>query len=108
MASEAVEAESVEASDWPLRPWLLAGLLGVAALLIHLITGGRDNVPWQMAAAAFLLFGSLGAAFTIDEDRWKGPLCSRWRPAWSWPGSPGARCVTAKTCPTSNMAWPPA
>ena len=73
MASEAVEAESVEASDWPLRPWLLAGLLGVAALLIHMITDGRDNVPWQMAAAAFLLFGSLGAAFTIDEDRWKGP-----------------------------------
>lgn len=73
MASEAVEAESVEANDWPLRPWLLAGLLGAAGLLIHLITGGRDNVPWQMAAAAFLFFGALGAAFTIEDGRWKGP-----------------------------------
>jgi hypothetical protein len=56
-----------------MRPWLLAALLGVAGLLIHLVTGGRDDVPWQMAAAAFLFFGSLGAAFTLEEGRWKAP-----------------------------------
>jgi hypothetical protein len=71
MADAVNEAEG--AGDWPLRPWLLAGLLGAAGLLIHLITGGRDNVPWQMAAAAFLIFGSLGAAFTLEDGRWKGP-----------------------------------
>jgi hypothetical protein len=65
--------ETEGAGDWPLRPWLLAGLLGAAGLLIHLITGGRDDVPWQMAAAAFLIFGSLGAAFTLEDGRWKGP-----------------------------------
>jgi hypothetical protein len=73
MAGEVYEAEGAEQTDWPLRPWLLAGLLGAAGLLIHLITGGRDDVPWQMAAAAFLLFGALGAAFTIEDGRWKGP-----------------------------------
>ena len=27
--------------EWPLRPWLLAALLGVAALLIYHIGGGQ-------------------------------------------------------------------
>src|SRR3546814_76746 len=70
---EAVNEESVGPGDWPLRPWLLAGLLGTAGLLIHLVTGGREDVPWQMAAAAFLVFGSLGTACTLDEGRWKPP-----------------------------------
>jgi hypothetical protein len=74
MADAVNEAESASVSDWPLRPWVLAGLLGTAGLLIHLITGGRDDVPWQMAAAAFLTFGSLTAAFTLDDGRWKGPV----------------------------------
>ena len=61
-------------ADWPLRPWLLAGLLGLAGLLIHFVTQGRDDVPWQMAAAAFLFFGSIAAAFTVERDRWKEPV----------------------------------
>jgi len=61
------------APDWPLRPWLLAGLLGAAGLLIHLVTHEKDDVPWRMAVAAFLFFGSLGAAFTIERQRWKEP-----------------------------------
>src|SRR5690606_17736807 len=66
--------EDIEtAADWPLRPWLLAGLLGLAGLLIHLVTQGDDEVPWQMAVAAFLFFGSIGAAFTLEEGRWKAP-----------------------------------
>ncbi len=59
--------------DWPLRPWLLAGLLGFAGLLIHLFTHESDDVPWQVAAAAFVFFGSLGAAFTLERGRWKEP-----------------------------------
>ena len=60
-------------SEWPLRPWLLAGLLGLAGLLIWLVTQGRDDVPWQMAASAFLFFGAIAAAFTLEEGRWKAP-----------------------------------
>src|SRR5690606_11440532 len=41
--------------DWPLRPWVLAGLLGLAGLLMHLVTYGNADVPWQGAVAAALL-----------------------------------------------------
>lgn len=61
------------AGEWPLRPWLLAGLLGLAGLGIWLVTGGNDTVPWQMAAAAFLFFGAIAAAFTLEDGRWKEP-----------------------------------
>ena len=59
------------AADWPLRPWLLAGLLGLGGLLIWLVTEGNDEVPWRMAAAAFVFFGAIAAAFTLEEGRWK-------------------------------------
>ena len=29
------DIETTTAEDWPLRPWLLAGLLGVAGLLTY-------------------------------------------------------------------------
>ncbi len=61
------------AADWPLRPWVLAGLLGLVGLLIHLVTRGNDDVPWQMALAALLFFGGIAGAFTIEEDRWIAP-----------------------------------
>jgi hypothetical protein len=68
-----VDANAAEAPDWPLRPWLLAALLGLAGLLIHLFTHEKDDVPWRVAVAAFLFFGSLAAAFTVERDRWKEP-----------------------------------
>lgn len=72
------EAESARAgaslgAEWELRPWLTAGLLGLGGLMIHLVTQGRDDVPWQMALAAFLFFGAIAAAFTVEQDRWKAP-----------------------------------
>jgi hypothetical protein len=70
---EADAAESAALNDWPLRPWLLAGLLGLAGLLIHLVTHEHETDPWQVAIAAFLFFGSIAAAFTLDERRWKEP-----------------------------------
>jgi len=75
MADEAIDNEAIEtaAPVWPLRPWLLAGLLGVAGLLIHFVTHEHENVPGRVAVAAFLFFGSLGAAFTVERQRWKEP-----------------------------------
>ena len=68
------QTATIEAApEWPLRPWLLAGLLGLAGLLIHLVTHGNDDVPWQMATAALLFFGAIAAAFTLERDRWKEP-----------------------------------
>jgi lipoprotein signal peptidase len=61
-------------SDWPLRPWLLAGVLGLAGLLVWLLSEEASDVPWRMAATAFVFFGSIAAAFTAERDRWKEPL----------------------------------
>jgi hypothetical protein len=68
--------QAIERDDWPLRPWVLAGLLGLAGLLIYLIAGedGPDTrVGWRAAAAAFFFFGGLAAAFTLERARWRGP-----------------------------------
>ncbi len=71
---EAAPAASEATPEWPLRPWLLAGMLGLAGLLIHLVTGDAYDTPWRMAVAAFLAFGSVAAAFTVDRERWKEPV----------------------------------
>lgn len=66
-----------DAQDWPLRPWALAALLGIAGLLIYHIGGGQGpdtRVGWQAAATAFLFFGPLPFAFTLEREHWKQPL----------------------------------
>lgn len=61
-------------SDWPLRPWVLAGGLALTGFLVWLAAHDASEVPWRMAATAFVLFGGLAAAFTFERDRWKEPL----------------------------------
>jgi hypothetical protein len=61
------------AAEWPLRPWFTAALLGLAGLLIHLVTDEHRTVAWRMAVGAFLFFGALTAAFTVDRQRWREP-----------------------------------
>lgn len=73
MTDDTADEANPPAAEWPLRPWVLAGLLGLAGLLIYLVTGGNDQVAWQMAAAAFLFFGAIAEAFTLERDSWKGP-----------------------------------
>lgn len=70
--------ETVETrhSDWPLRPWVLAALLGIAGLLVHFATDWEyDNIqPWRAALAGLFFFGPLALGFTLDRERWKEPL----------------------------------
>ena len=50
-------SDRTEAQDWPLRPWLLAGMVGIAGLLIYHIGGGQGpdtRVGWQAAVTAQL------------------------------------------------------
>ena len=63
-------------SDWPLRPWVLAGLLGLAGLGVDFAAewGSNDWVPWRAALTAALIFGPLAFAIALDPQRWKGPL----------------------------------
>lgn len=70
-------AEAIEHHDWSLRPWLLAGLLGMAGLLIYHVGGGQGpdtRVAWQAAISAFLFFGPMALAFTLERRRWRAPL----------------------------------
>jgi len=66
------QAERGEA-EWLLRPWLIAGLFGLAGLLIHFATDGHDDDSVRVALAAFLLFGAVAAGFTLEPGRWKAP-----------------------------------
>ena len=63
-------------TDWPLRPWALAVLLGIAGLCVHLCSDwNADNMPpWRAALVAAFAFGPLALAFTVDRARWKEPL----------------------------------
>lgn len=65
--------ESID-SEWTLRPWILGALLGLSGLLLHFLTDGHERSPGWMALAAFVYFGSIFAAFTLDRDRWIRPL----------------------------------
>ena len=63
-------------TDWSLRPWVLAALLGSAGLLVHFATDwGTNNIPpWRAALAGFVFFGPLALAFTLGRRQWKSPL----------------------------------
>lgn len=72
MSEERIASGQTDAGgDWAERPWILAGLLGLAGLLIWLATDGTNNDSERIAAAAFLFFGSICAAFSLERDRWK-------------------------------------
>lgn len=68
-------ADAGAGGEWAERPWILAGLLGLAGLLIWLVIGdyGSDD-PWRMAMAAFLFFGPMAAAFSLEREKWKEVL----------------------------------
>lgn len=71
------EVNTEDRADWPLRPWLLAGMLGAAGLAIYLASGGNGpdtTVPWRAALVALCFFAPLSLAFSVERDRWKGPL----------------------------------
>lgn len=58
-------------NEWPSRPWALALMLGLAAMLVHFASDGGEQVPWRMAITAALVFGPLACAVTLSPERWK-------------------------------------
>ncbi len=59
---------SPDAPAWPLRPWLLAALLGFAGLLEHLVTRG-GTTPGQTALAVLVAVSALTLALTLEPVR---------------------------------------
>lgn len=68
-------SDKIDDTDWPLRPWLLAGLLAIAGLLVDLTSDGgeAETIPWRMALAALFVFGPVAAAFTLERNRYIEP-----------------------------------
>lgn len=62
--------------DWPMRPWVLALLLGIAGLVVNAAMdwGADTQAAWRAALAAFAFFGALVLAFTLEENRLRSPL----------------------------------
>jgi hypothetical protein len=65
------ETASEFGADWPLRPWILAGLLGLAGLLVYFASddGMAETVPWRMALTALVFFGPIAAAFALERGK---------------------------------------
>lgn len=66
--------ERVMSGDWPLRPWIVAGVLGLCGLGVHFAT---DNAQFETglgdqlraAAAAACFFGGLALGFSLERLR---------------------------------------
>ena len=62
-----VEAHYLE--DWPLRPWVLAGLGAMAGLGVHLILESDGEAAWGAGLAAFLFFAFIAASLVLRPTR---------------------------------------
>ncbi len=70
-ADTATAGESASLQEWPLRPWLLAGIGAVAGLLVHLILEGNGKSAAGAAFAAFIFFSAAATGFVLERRRWK-------------------------------------
>ena len=72
MTAETNAAENAaRLDDWPLRPWLLAAIGGLAGLIVHLILESGGESPAGAALAGFTFFAALAAGFVLTPHRWK-------------------------------------
>jgi hypothetical protein len=66
---------AIDHEPWPMRPFILLGLGAFAGLLVHLLLGSDEsgNVTREslrLGAAAFLVFGGIAFALTLERLRW--------------------------------------
>lgn len=66
---------AIDHEPWPTRAYILLGLGALAGLLVHLLLGSdqsgnvtRDSL--RLGAAAFLVFGGIAFALTLERLRW--------------------------------------
>ena len=73
------ERFDAEDRDWPLRPWIMAGIGSLGGLVIHLLTdrGGDYTVPfpiWKQVATCFTAIAVLSFLLTVELRRWTWPI----------------------------------
>lgn len=71
--AEPATARNRAESLWLLRPWLFAGLLGVAGLAIHLLLHHANDSGPRVAGAAFIAFACGAFVFTAERGRYLAP-----------------------------------
>lgn len=61
--------------EWPLRPWLLAAILGLGGLCVWLAADGFDGdpEPWRAALMALCFASPLAIGLTLERDHWHRP-----------------------------------
>ena len=64
-----------EDRDWPLRPWIMAGIGALGGLIIHLLTDRGGNYTaefpiWKQAATAFTAISIVSFLLTVELRRW--------------------------------------
>ncbi len=72
--NQSVTHEEIATSEWRERPWVLAGTLGLAGLVVHLITDAGGEDPIGAALVAAFVFGPLAASFTLSRENWQPSL----------------------------------
>lgn len=70
LPESATAAPQVPLEDWPVRPWLLAGIGATAGLIVHLILTAEGDGGLGAAAAAFVFFAALAAGFVLRPRGW--------------------------------------
>jgi hypothetical protein len=61
--------------DWPVRPWIMAGIGAIGGLVIHLLTDrlfGTNGtiILWRQAVTTFTAVAVLALVLTIEPRRW--------------------------------------
>lgn len=102
------EDRAIDHEPWPIRPYLLLGLGAFAGLLVHFLlglseSGAATSNPLRLGAAAFLVFGGIAFALTLERRRWT------WSAAFAAASGLAVGFVTwsngAPDAWTSNNGW---
>ena len=78
------ERHDAETADWPLRPWILAGVCAVAGLIFQKLTGRLFNAQateaWREALATAVAVTALSFSITVEQKRlwWAAAFALAW------------------------------
>ncbi len=69
------ERFDTEDRDWPMRPWIMAAIGAVGALIVHLLTDGHTGYDqsfpvWKQAFTAFTVVATIAFLLTVELRRW--------------------------------------